>query len=133
MSRRSAPFIAVLILLMVAGAVSWGCGGEEATTTSSNAAVTTTTFPGGGGSDGGTNELLNTRLKTTPDTPSEYVEAVKQGRPVVLLFYVSGSVDDGRVLESLNRLQPNFTDYVFLLYDYRTPNAYGDLSTLLKV
>jgi len=52
---------------------------------------------------------------------------------VVLLFYVPGSTDDVQVMDSLSILQPEFDQYVFLLYDYSKPAAYGDLSTLLNV
>ncbi|MFH0917453.1 MAG: hypothetical protein V1912_13545 [bacterium] len=131
MSGRS-TLLAVLIVLLLAATLSLGCGGgDEVITTSSTIAVTPTLPPGG--STGTVNDLLFTSLTTTEDTPREYVEAVEQGRPVVLLFYVTGSADDASVLESLTRLQSAFGDYVFLLYDYKTPSVYGDLSTLLKV
>jgi hypothetical protein len=131
MSGRRTHFVAVLIVLLSAAALSWGCGGGTATTTSSSIVVTPT-VPSDG-SAGKANDLVGTQLETTEDTPSEYVEAVKQGRPVVVLFYVTGSVDDAKVLENVTQLQQAFSDYVFLLYDYKTASAYGNLSTLLKV
>lgn len=132
MSGRSTHLMAVLIVLLFAVTLSWGCaGGDEVITTPTTIVVTPTLPPGG--STGNADDLLLTRLTTTDDTPTEYVEAVKQGRPVVLLFYVTGGADDTNVLESITRLQQAFGDYVFLLYDYKTPGVYGDLSTLLKV
>jgi hypothetical protein len=131
MSGRRTHFIVMLIVLLSAAALSWGCGGGSATTTSSSIIVTPTVPTGG--SAGKANDLLHTQLKTTADTPSEYVDAIDQGRPVVVLFYVTGSVDDAKVLENVTQLQQAFSDYVFLLYDYKTASAYGDLSTLLKV
>jgi hypothetical protein len=131
MSGRRTRIVAVVIVLLAAAALSWGCGGGTATTTSSSIVVTPT-VPAGG-SAGKANDLLHTQLKTTVDTPSEYVDAIDQGRPVVVLFYVTGSVDDAKVLENVTQLQQAFSDYVFLLYDYKTASAYGDLSTLLKV
>jgi hypothetical protein len=77
--------------------------------------------------------VLGKPLPISESTPDEYRQAVEQGKPVVLLFYVPGSVDDVQVLDSLTALQPDFDQYVFLLYDYSMPNEYGDLSTLLNV
>jgi hypothetical protein len=134
MSGRSAYLGAVVIVIVLAGAMGWGCGGGGQDTTTSSTAIVPSTVPSGGGSAGNSSDLLiNHKLEPTSDTPSAYVDAVDQGRPVVILFYVDGSVDDAKVLDSVTRLQPAFADYVFLLYDYRSPSAYGDLSTLLKV
>jgi len=54
-------------------------------------------------------------------------------KPIVLLFYVPGNADDSSVLETLNRLKSSFDGYAFLVYDYKVPEAYGDVSTLLQV
>jgi len=132
MFRRSSHLMTVLIVFVVAGALSWGCGGGQADTTSSSVVVTST-LPPAGGSTGNANDLVDTQLKPTLDSPSEYRDAFDQGRPVVILFYVTGNADDASVLESVTQLQPAFKDYVFLLYDYKTPSVYGDLSTLLNV
>jgi hypothetical protein len=130
MSERSRKSAALLILLLLAF-LTWGCGGdaEEGTTSTEGPASTapTTAAPGGG------QALVGTQLRTTATTPVEYVDAVKEGRPVVILFYVPAGVDDQRVLESISLLQGNFPNYVFLLYDFADPAAYGDLSTLLEV
>jgi hypothetical protein len=131
MSRRSRQWMAVPVLVLLAALLAWGCGGgEEVTTTTAGGTVTPTVSPG---TTAGTDYLLNTQVKATESTPREYVEAIDQGHPVVLLFYVSDGIDDAKVLKSIDRLQSGFSGYVFLLYDYKTPEAYGDLSTLLKV
>ena len=131
MFRRGTYLIVVLLLLAWAAVVVAGCSGEEETTTSIGQAVTATVPTGGSG--GSAKDVLGKPLDTTDSTPVEYTEAVEQGRPVVLLFYVPGSTDDVQVLESLTALQADFEQYVFLLYDYSRPSAYGDLSTLLEV
>jgi len=120
----------VSVLILLAALLAWGCGGGEEATTTTGGTVTPTVSPG---TTAGTDYLINTQVKATESTPREYVEAIDQGHPVVLLFYVSDGVDDSKVLESIDRLKSGFSDYVFLLYDYKTPKAYGDLSTLLKV
>jgi hypothetical protein len=120
-----------LLLLAWAAVVVAGCGGGEETTTTTKKAVATTVHSSGSKSNA--EEVLGKPLQTSDATPAEYREAIEQGRPVVLLFYVPGSVDDVQVLDSLTALQPDFDEYVFLVYDYSIPSAYGDLSTLLKV
>ena len=121
----------VLTVIALAAVFAWGCGaggGEETTTTVGG--VTTTI-----GSVGTTlgNTLIGTQIKTTESTPKEYVEAIEQARPVVVLFYVTDGADDTKVLGAVSGLAPTFPGYVFLLYDYKTPDTYGDLSTLLEV
>ena len=133
MSGRVRHVTAALIVVVIAGTLMWGCGGAEEPGATSLGGIVTTGPSGGSGSADRASELLGTQLKTTEDTPIEYVGAVEQGRPVVLLFYVAGGADDTKVLDSINRLQPGFPDYVFLLYDYKMTGAYGDLSTLLGV
>jgi hypothetical protein len=132
MSGRSRHLMAILLLLLAVALVVWGCGGGEEVTTTSLTGGVTTTLPSGGSSSSA-DKLLDKPLATTEDTPGEYLDAVDQGRPVVLLFYVTGGTDDTKVLDSVTQLQAAFQDYVFLLYDYSAPDAYGDLSTLLKV
>jgi hypothetical protein len=131
MSRRSRQWIVVSVLVLLAALLAWGCGGGvETTTTITGGTVPPTVSPG---TTAGTDYLINTQVKVTESTPSEYVQAIEQGHPVVLLFYVADGIDDVKVLGSIERLQTGFGSYVFLLYDYKTPAAYGDLSTLLKV
>jgi hypothetical protein len=129
MSGRSRHVIALVLLLGVAAFVGWGCGGGEDETSTSTIRRVTTTAAAIGGSE----TLLNTQVQTTDATPTEYTQAVEQQRPIVLLFYVPGGADDVKVLDTVSSLQPSFENYVFLLYDYKQPDAYGDLSLLLKV
>lgn len=134
MPGRERCVTAILVAVVLLALLAWGCaGGGQSTSTSSGILDTTTLVPPGNGSAGGGSQLLLTQLKTTEDTPTAYVDAVAQGRPIVLLFYVAGGADDMQVLESLTRLQPAFEDYVFLIYDYKMATEYGDLSTLLRV
>jgi len=130
MSGRSRQTMVLPLLILAISFLAWGCGGGDVDTTSTSRPVATTE-PAGSGA--GADALVGTIPKTTADTPTEYVQAVDQGRPVVVLFYVPGGVDDAKVLENVTKLQAGFADYVFLLYDYKAPDAYGDLSTLLKV
>lgn len=133
MSRRSAQSAAVLVLVLGVAIFLWGCGfGESATTTlptGSDLPPATVATP----AKNPVESPLGKPVPVTGDTPTAYTEAVRQGRPVVILFYVPGNVDDAKVLESLATLQSEFTDYAFLTYDFRNPRAYGDLSLLLKV
>jgi len=104
-----------------------GGGGVQTTTTTGKKPATTTSV-----SLPSSASLLGTTVKTTEQTPQEFVQAYGT-RPIVVFFYVPGNADDGLVLESVQRLERAFSEYVFLAYDYRAPAAYGDLPTLLKV
>ncbi len=131
MSLRSRQSAVALILLFLVTTLAWGCGGDSDQTTTTRSVRTTTTAASSGQS--GTEALIGTQLKTTEDTPEEYVEAVRASQPIAILFYVAAGVDDQRVLENIDSLQSEFPGYAFLLYDVADPEAYGDLSTLLKV
>jgi peptidoglycan/xylan/chitin deacetylase (PgdA/CDA1 family) len=63
--------------------------------------------------------------------PRQYVDALSR-RPIVLVFYAPGGVDDEKVLSAARELQTAFSGYTFLMYDYRVPAAYGDLTKELK-
>jgi len=125
---------AVLLLLAVGLAVFlWGCGGGDdgATTPSTLVNTPRATAPQSVGS--AVEDLLLTKLAVTEDTPEEYVAAMGQARPVAILFYVPGNVDDAKVLEAFKAVAPEFPEYTFLAYDFKTPSAYGNLSMLLQV
>jgi len=119
-----------LMLLLVAAVFVTSCGGGAEETTTTTPPITSGPVTGPGLD---TPDLVGTEIAPTEDTPQEYVEAMEQARPVVMLFYVPGGADDTKVLDSLSRLESAFSDYVFLFYDYKAPGAYGDLSTVLDV
>ncbi|MGI5939575.1 MAG: hypothetical protein ACOX8V_02630 [Thermoleophilia bacterium] len=137
MAQRTRQSAALLILPILVLLTLWGCGAdtEESSTTtipstvahSSSTTVTTPSLIGGPAT------LVGTRLPVTQETPAAYVYAVEQARPIVLLFYLPGGVDDQKVLTGVSSLQAQFPGYVFLLFDSTNPDAYGDLSTLLKI
>ena len=131
MSRRSRQRAALLTIIALVAVFAWGCGGGTATPTTISGVVTTA--PPTGVTAPSASDAIGTKLKTTDSTPKEYVDAVTQGHPVVILFYVTGQADDTKVHDSVTALQASFANYVFLLYDYKTPDSYGDLSSLLKV
>jgi hypothetical protein len=131
MFRRGTYLIAVLLLVASAAILLAGCAGEDETTTTTVRVVPTTVQSGA--STSSAEDVLGKPIPISESTPDEYRQAVEQGKPVVMLFYVPGSVDDVEVLDSVTALQPDFDEYVFLLYDYSMPDEYGDLSTLLQV
>ena len=131
MSVRSRQSALAFVLVIGLAVFLWGCGGSTSATTSSTVASTTRTTPTTAGS--AADALLNTTVATTRETPQEYKDAAGQARPIAVLFYVPGGVDDTKVLDTFRVLQPDFTDFTFLAYDYKKPSAYGDLSILLQV
>lgn len=130
MYRRNVQRAALLTILLLVALFAWGCGSGAEEVTTTTVAVPSTLPPVTTGDE---DPLVGTVLTTTENTPQEYVDAVAQARPVVILFYVPGGADDVRVLESVNALAQSYPEYVFLLYDHKTPDVYGDLSTLLSV
>jgi hypothetical protein len=140
--RQQAVFL--LLVLMVALLACSCFGGGGGATTTIEGAVTTTPIVGVGGASvenlvgrqilgPDQQPVVDEVIRTTDDTPTEVVEALTQGKPIVLLFYVAGGADDVSVLKSLDRLKTSFSGYEFLEYDYKAPDAYGDLSTILEV
>jgi len=128
--------VAVAILLVLVALLAVGCGfggggSSGATTTVISLGVTPSVTLSSATSPQA--QLIGTKFKPTKQSPTDVADAIQQEKPVVLLFYVSGSTDDSQVLASLQKLQPSFSTYVFGIYDYKTPDAYGDLSLLLQV
>jgi hypothetical protein len=123
--RQSSALLLLLALFVTLFTI--GCGGEEEETTTTSGAVTT--LPSGSGGGG---SVVGGNIITTEDTPPAFVEAYGV-KPIVLLFYVPGAADDLKVMETLEALENSFSAYVFLAYDYKTPDAYGNLSSLLDV
>jgi hypothetical protein len=139
--KMSAPIFrfkggqAALALLVVIGlaAFMWGCGGGGGDSTTPSTLVNPTPTTAAQSVGSAVEELLLTKVALTQDTPEELVAAIGQARPVAIIFYVPGNVDDAKVLDAFKALQPEFPDYTFLTYDYKNPNSYGDLSMLLQV
>lgn len=129
MSGRSVRPLGLLVILVLTGLFAWGCTPGDGQTTTTVAAPGILPPPPGENGRG----LLDTTIVPTESTPKEFTEAVAQGRPVVILFYIPGGTDDQKVLDSVRALQPSFAEYVFLLYDHKSAGAYGDLSMLLAV
>ena len=134
MFGRGRQLAVVAILLLAVGVVAIGCGlgggGSSATTAVTFPSGTTVSLAPGATPQ---SQLIGTKFKPTKQSPADVAAAVQAGKPVVLLFYVAGGADDAQVLASLQALQPTFSTYQFGLYDYKTPDAYGDLSILLQV
>lgn len=128
--------VAVAILLVLVALLAVGCGfggggSSGATTTVISLGVTPSVTLSSGASPQA--QLIGTKFRPTKESPTDVADAIQEEKPVVLFFYVSGSTDDAQVLASLQELQPSFSTYVFGIYDYKTPDAYGDLSLLLQV
>jgi hypothetical protein len=133
MMRRILRFSVASLSIGVAICVLAGCFGssDEPTITTSpttlpSSGTTISTIPVNTTEASGLVEALGRSL------PAAFVQA-SGGRPTLVLFYVPGQVDDEKVLSAVRELQTSFSGYVFLMYDYRIPAAYGDLSDLLQV
>jgi len=138
-SCRILLVIAGTALVLVGPMVACGGGEEQAppipsTTVPSTAATTATTSIFQGAVTTTTQPLLPTSTLisetingVTVELPTDFVEARGQ-RPIVVLFYVPGEVDDEEVVEAVRELRTTYPTYAFLIYDYKMPDAYGDLA-----
>jgi hypothetical protein len=129
MTRRIYRLSAVMVGVGLVICVLSGCfgSGEDAVDT-----TTAVTVPASDAT------LASLTAGTTDEStlvdglPRQYAEALGT-RPIVVLFYVPGGVDDEKVLGVVRELSTTFSNYTFLIYDYRMPSAYGDLSKILKI
>ena len=128
-------FLALILLTLLTGAVAAsGCGGgaeaQETTTTTLAAAAA----PGEPAAEVIPHEeLAGSYLELNEETPLEVQEAVEQGQPMVILFYVNGGEDDMRVRESVDAVAGDYPEIRFLSYDFKDPESYGNLGRKLRV
>ena len=121
-------------LAVLAGFVLSGCGGGGTTTTVSVPPVTQAPpVAGDATANTATSGIVGYTLQVTPNTPADVKSALEQNQPVVLLFYAPGGSDDTKVLQSLTKLTPQFPIAFIAQYDYRAPDTYGDLGSVLQV
>jgi hypothetical protein len=129
MMRRTCGLSAAVLLMGLVAYILAGCfgGGKEPVATTSQVTVPSS------GTTISTVQVTTTEASTLIDgLPREYAESIGK-RPIVVLFYVPGGVDDEKVLSVVRGLRGSFSSYTFLMYDYRVPAAYGDLSQKLEV
>jgi hypothetical protein len=129
MMGRICRIPAVLLCIGLLTCTMTGCFGstDEATNTTSSTAVSSSD------TTASTLTASTAEVSTLIDgKPSEYVNSLGN-RPIVVLFYAPGGVDDEKVLSALRDLRANFSAYTVLMYDYRLPSAYGDLSQELQI
>jgi hypothetical protein len=127
--RRTRGLSAVLLCIGLVACVLVGCfgGGQEPVDTASAVTVPSSA------TTASTLYVTTTQPSTLVDgLPSEYVASLGK-KPILVLFYVPGQVDDEKVLSAVRALRSSFGSYTFLTYDYRFPAAYGDLSQKLKI
>jgi hypothetical protein len=124
--------VVLLALGLLAASLACGGGNSETTSTTRKAATTSRTTAATVAISAA-ERLVGTTVRPTEDTPADYATALGEGRPVVVVFYVPGNADDSKVLEALENLRAEFDDYAFLIYDWKKPDSYGDLPTLLQV
>ncbi len=129
MTRRICRMAAKLLcigLLTLPLAGCFGGGGEPSDTTSDINAPTSSTT-------GVSIPVSTTEASSLIEgLPRAFVESLGT-RPIVVLFYAPGGVEDEKVLTAVRELQSAYSSYTFLSFDYRVPAAYGDLSKELAI
>jgi hypothetical protein len=126
---RTCRIAAVLVCMGLLTSALTGCFGssEDVVTTVSSAmpateATSTTVF----------SPTIDSASTLVDGRPSQYVNAIGN-RPIVVLFYEPGGVEDEKVLTALRTLTTSFSSYTVLMYDYRVPAAYGDLPQDMQI
>lgn len=139
MMRRVYGLSAAVLCIVLASVMFAGCfgSGDEPSTVSSETTVSTASdTTSETSSESTTTSVEQTTTTETFDLvdglPRAYVESYRQ-RPIVVLFYVPGGVEDEKVLQAIKESQAAYGSYTFLIFDYRVPAAYGDLSKSLSV
>jgi len=129
MIRRPSRRASLLVLLVLLGAVlvTVACGAADTTTETTRRTTATTRITS---SKSTSAALIGKTIRPTEQSPAEFSKACGT-TPVIVLFYIPGNADDARVFENLGRVSSSFPNYVFLVYNYKEPEAYGDLATLL--
>ncbi len=134
MRRVYGMSLAALCIVLVSG-LGVGCfwSSDEPTTVASETTVISS--ESSSTTEAGTTATSAAVTTTVPSNlvdglPREYVESLGE-RPMVILFYVPGGVDDERVLTSVRELQSTYSNYTFLIYQYDLPAQYGVLPTEL--
>ena len=134
--KRALGWMAVCAMIVaLAGIALTGCGGGDEATTSTTVTPTTLAPAAGDGEAATTGAavLVGTALAVTENTPADVKSALDQKQPLVLMFYAPGGSDDTKVLQSLTALTPKFPTAFIAQYDYKAPDAYGDLGQLLQI
>jgi hypothetical protein len=135
--RPIRPFVLVVCgVVLAVGLLIAGCGGGGTTTTTSGAVTpstrpVSTTSSGAGGSTAAA--LVGTKIPVSPQSPPDFQEALREGKPIAVLFYTPGGVDDDSVRTSFDALSNTNSNVTFFSYDYRNPSLYGNLGVLLNV
>jgi hypothetical protein len=130
--------LAALVLILALSLFVIGCGGgddqssDTTVTTAAQAAIVqpvANTVPARHSYEG----LVGTQLEPTEETPAAVKDALTEGRPVLVFFYVAGSYDDGLVRETIDKLLPKYEDITLAAFDFKAPDAFGDLARLLQI
>ena len=136
MMRRVYGFMAAAMCFGLVSCMLVGCfwgEDEPASATTDTAAASSTTATSE--TDGTTSSEMTTTTvgpELIDGLPRDYVESLGE-RPIVVLFYVRGGVDDEEVLTSVEESEEIYSNYTFLAFDYRLPDKYGDLAQELAV
>jgi len=105
MSQRCCRTAIVALVFTLAAALLLACSGADTVTTTFNPGVTASSSP--------TTSLFEVSTTVAPGAglidglPAEYVAAYGQ-RPIVILFYVPGGVEDEQVLRTAQTLSNSF-------------------------
>ena len=124
---------ATMLLLAVVAVVFSACGGSDQQS-AAPAAPSATSTSKAAISANKPESLIGTVISPTDESPKDFRSSLASNRPVVVLFYMTGTTDDNQVRSSIQSLQNRYKGNVdFYVYLYTDAEGYGDLASLLKV
>ncbi len=134
MKKIPTTLAAALIPVFVAFLIS-GCGGAAAG--ASNPPTAASHAAGASAKASPTDKpenLIGQAVSPTNQSPSDFQNSVKERRPVVVTFYMTGAADDNYVRTAITDLESQYTGQVdFEDYLFSDASSFGDLTSLLKV
>ncbi len=124
---------ATMLLLAVVAVVFSACGGSDQQSAAAPGSLATSTSKAAI-STNKPESLIGNMISPTNQSPKDFSSSLASNRPVVVLFYMTGTTDDNQVRASILSLQNRYKgDVDFYVYLYTDAEGYGDLATLLKV
>ena len=123
---------ATMLMLAIVAFLFSACGGSDQS--AAPPPVSHTTSLKSSSSTDKPENLIGTVIAATDQSPQDFKSSLASRRPVVVLFYMTGPTDDNQVRSSIETLESRYKgDVDFYTYLYTDAQAYGDLTSLLKV
>ena len=134
LKKKIRMITATVLLLALAAFLFSACGGSD-TQSPPPAPVSTSKSTAAKSSPTDKPEsLIGSVIVPTDQSPKNFQNSLKNRRPVVVFFYMTGISDDNDVRTSINQLKSKYQGQIdFEDYSFSDASSYGDLTALLKI